>query len=233
MLNLLFKINYSLNLTLISFKTVCVCVCVYAQTLSCDQLVTPWTAAHQAPLSMEFSRQEYWSGLPMPSPCMLNIFFFCMLNLIEPNMTTQMTAPAWVRNWLGPTGCRRPQWRMSSLPPGAPRGATSPAHGDRPGASDRLGRGETWGRPFSGQLTPGATERQHCQNSASVQAEGRTPVLCVCWMSRLGKRTPSPTLPLSATPIPSPVSERPSSSGPTSPLSFPYTPHLQSQPLLA
>ena len=31
-------------------------------------LVTPWTAAHQAPLPMGFSRQEYWSGLPSPSP---------------------------------------------------------------------------------------------------------------------------------------------------------------------
>ena len=30
--------------------------------------VTPWTIAHQAPLSMEFFRQEYWSGLPFPSP---------------------------------------------------------------------------------------------------------------------------------------------------------------------
>ena len=29
---------------------------------------TPWTVAHQAPLSMEFSRQEYGSGLPFPSP---------------------------------------------------------------------------------------------------------------------------------------------------------------------
>ena len=29
---------------------------------------TPWTAAHQAPLSMGFSRQEHWSGLPFPSP---------------------------------------------------------------------------------------------------------------------------------------------------------------------
>ena len=28
----------------------------------------PWTVAHQAPLSMEFSRQEYYSGLPFPSP---------------------------------------------------------------------------------------------------------------------------------------------------------------------
>ena len=30
--------------------------------------VTPWTIAHQAPPSMEFSRQEYWRGLPFPSP---------------------------------------------------------------------------------------------------------------------------------------------------------------------
>ena len=31
-------------------------------------LATPWTVAHQAPLSMGFSRQEYWSGVPLPSP---------------------------------------------------------------------------------------------------------------------------------------------------------------------
>ena len=30
--------------------------------------VTQWTVAHQAPLSMEYSRQEYWSGLPFPPP---------------------------------------------------------------------------------------------------------------------------------------------------------------------
>ena len=30
--------------------------------------MAPWTVAHQVPLSMEFSRQEYWSGLPFPSP---------------------------------------------------------------------------------------------------------------------------------------------------------------------
>ena len=30
--------------------------------------VTPWTIAHQVPLSMGFSRQEYWSGLPFPTP---------------------------------------------------------------------------------------------------------------------------------------------------------------------
>ena len=51
----------------------CVCVCVYMKvkmkSLSCVQLFgTPWTVAYQAPPSMGFSRQEYWSGLPFPSP---------------------------------------------------------------------------------------------------------------------------------------------------------------------
>ena len=31
----------------------------------------PWTVAHRVPVSMEFSRQEYWSGLPFPSPVFL------------------------------------------------------------------------------------------------------------------------------------------------------------------
>ena len=35
---------------------------------SCMSLIAPWTVACQAPLSMGFSRQEYWSGLPFPSP---------------------------------------------------------------------------------------------------------------------------------------------------------------------
>ena len=30
--------------------------------------MTPWAVVHQAPLSMEFSRQEYWGGLPFPTP---------------------------------------------------------------------------------------------------------------------------------------------------------------------
>ena len=35
---------------------------------SCLTLRDPWTAAYRAPLSMGFSRQEYWSGVPLPSP---------------------------------------------------------------------------------------------------------------------------------------------------------------------
>ena len=43
----------------------CMYVCVFSRV---QHFVTPWTVARQAPLSMEFSRQEYWSGLPFPTP---------------------------------------------------------------------------------------------------------------------------------------------------------------------
>ena len=47
--------------------------------------VTPWTVAHQAPPSTGFSRQEYWSGFPVPSPS-------CLLPVSWP----QMYCPWWV-----------------------------------------------------------------------------------------------------------------------------------------
>ena len=57
----------------------CVCMCVHVGgaynfwscSFSCSVMsdsVTPWTVAHQGPLTTGFSRQEYWSGLPFPSP---------------------------------------------------------------------------------------------------------------------------------------------------------------------
>ena len=56
----------------------------HAPLLSHVQLfVTPWTVAHQVPLSMEFSRQDYWSGLPFPSPGDL------------PNPGIEPASPAW------------------------------------------------------------------------------------------------------------------------------------------
>ena len=51
----------------ITERSINCCLCM----LSCSVVsnsVTPWTVAHQAPLSMGFLRQEYWSGLLFPSP---------------------------------------------------------------------------------------------------------------------------------------------------------------------
>ena len=49
-----------------NFKHIEVCMYVHCSVMS-DSLI-PWTIAHQTPLSMEFSRQEYWGRLPFPSP---------------------------------------------------------------------------------------------------------------------------------------------------------------------
>ena len=46
---------------------------------------TPWTAAHQAPPSMGFSRQEYWSGVPLPSPHV----FYILSTLLQSNTTLE------------------------------------------------------------------------------------------------------------------------------------------------
>ena len=48
------------------FLLVIICCCLVAKL--CLALATSWTVALQAPLSVEFPRQEYWSGLPFPSP---------------------------------------------------------------------------------------------------------------------------------------------------------------------
>ena len=70
-----------------------------AQSLSRVRLFgTPWTIACQAPLSMGFSRQEYWSGLPFPSPGDL------------PNPGTEPRSPALHAD------------ALSSEPPGKPHG---------------------------------------------------------------------------------------------------------------
>ena len=46
-----------------TLEDLCMCMLSHVQLFA-----TPWTVAHQAPLSMKFSRQKYWSGLPFPSP---------------------------------------------------------------------------------------------------------------------------------------------------------------------
>ena len=53
--------------------------CVKVKSLSHVQLLaTLWTAAHQAPPSMGFSRQEDWSGVPLPSPLILQQLKLCL-----------------------------------------------------------------------------------------------------------------------------------------------------------
>ena len=82
-------------------------------------LETPWTAAHQAPLSMGFSRQEYWSGVPLPLGCtwwkfltyiltydLTNtacyiIVLYCLLYEIVSFITKCMTKPL-IKWWYSP-----------------------------------------------------------------------------------------------------------------------------------
>ena len=71
---------------------VCACVCVCVRACVCARAHThsvmpdPWMIAYQAPLSMECSRQEYWSGLPFPTPGDLpnpggaNLHLLCLLH---------------------------------------------------------------------------------------------------------------------------------------------------------
>ena len=64
---------------------------VKVKSLSHVRLVaTPWTAAYQAPPSMGFSRQEYWSGVPLPSPLLrlVNVY-------IEPSCVCVTLFPVW------------------------------------------------------------------------------------------------------------------------------------------
>ena len=65
------------------------------QSLSRDS-ATPWTVAHQAPLSMELSRLEYWSGLPLPTPGDL------------PNPGIKPSSPALQANSLPPKSLGKP-----------------------------------------------------------------------------------------------------------------------------
>ena len=60
-------------------------------------LATPWTAAYQAPLSMGFSRQEYWSGVPLPSPSSSSSSYQFPENCLSFSLFTlcKVTLPEW------------------------------------------------------------------------------------------------------------------------------------------
>ena len=69
--------NPTLSSILMEFSGKMHCVCLV--TRSCLTLATPHTVACQAPLSMEFSRQEYWSGYPFPSQPSDQTRVFCIV----------------------------------------------------------------------------------------------------------------------------------------------------------
>ena len=54
-------------------------------------LATPWTAAHQASPSMGFSRQEYWSGVPLPSPEVTEAWVQILSSALWPIDSGEMT----------------------------------------------------------------------------------------------------------------------------------------------
>ena len=72
---------------------------VKGKSLSCVWLLaTPWTAAYQAPPSMGFSRQEYWSGVPLPSPCLSSVRFYQRFHSLKLN-TARACARAHTHPW--------------------------------------------------------------------------------------------------------------------------------------
>ena len=77
---------------------VCVCVCARTLTLSCAWLfVTPCIVACQSPQSVGFPRQEYWSGLPFPTPRTLNDPGIKPKSLVSPALAGRVftTRAAW------------------------------------------------------------------------------------------------------------------------------------------
>ena len=76
--------------------------------ISCILLfATSWTVAHQAPLSMEFSRQEYWSGLPFPTPG----------DLPDPGIKpTSLESPALAGGFFTTEPLRKPNHGITAIP---------------------------------------------------------------------------------------------------------------------
>ena len=68
----LYSLESGLLFSIVLLRFVFLGILLCASMLSCfsrvPRLATPWTAASQAPLSIGVSRQEYWGGLPSPSP---------------------------------------------------------------------------------------------------------------------------------------------------------------------
>ena len=92
-----------------------ICMLLLSHFSSVRPCATPWTAAHQAPLSTEFSRQEYWNGLPFPSP----IYMYICVHIAGASQVSH-----WVKNL--PAGDSSSISGLRRSPAG---GRGSPLHG--------------------------------------------------------------------------------------------------------
>ena len=95
-------------------------------------LATPWTVAHQAPPSMGFSRQEYWSGVPLPSPYMalkesnlwylelrMRLSFSLLLLLLSHFSRVRLLVTPWTADYQAPPSMgfsRQKYWSGVPLP---------------------------------------------------------------------------------------------------------------------
>ena len=70
----------------IRFHYICLYICMHAELLQFCLFATLWTIAHQAPLSVGFSRQDYCSGLPCPPPGHLPDLEIKPMSLMSPSL---------------------------------------------------------------------------------------------------------------------------------------------------
>ena len=112
-------ISFSIFPSLLILNHLCACVC--SQSLSHVLLFAmPWTVAHQAPLTMEFLRQEYWIMLPFPTPVAISCFLaqgskphlLCLLHWQADSLLTTLVVQS-----LGPIQLFATPWTVSLQAP--------------------------------------------------------------------------------------------------------------------
>ena len=88
---------YTIRLHLLSILYIVVYICAVCSVVSGWLFAAPWTVAYQVPLSMAFSRQEYRSGLPLPSPLTaLEYYLFSSDRAVILTFQISQVMPSWL-----------------------------------------------------------------------------------------------------------------------------------------